>query len=225
MPSQFFPPASRASPEGLVAIGGRLTVERLLDAYRNGIFPWPHDPDDPMLWFSPDPRAILPLDGLHVARRLERRLRSGQFAFTCDQAFADVLAGCGSGGNRRGGTWLTPEMVEAYVEFHRQGHAHSVETWFEGKLVGGVYGVSIGGLFSAESMFYRVRDASKAALARLVEHLNARGYQLLDIQQWTPHTGRLGAVEIPRRDYLQRLSEVVDLPITFGSHLEMRISE
>jgi len=221
MPSRFFPPIGAAAPDGLLLIGGRLTVPWLLDAYRHGIFPWPHGPRDPMLWYSPDPRAILPLDGMHVSRRLKRRIRSGAFTFTADQAFPQVLAGCGRSRKRDGGTWLTPAMIDAYTEFHRQGHAHSVETWHDGQLVGGVYGVAIGGLFAAESMFYRARDASKASLAILVAHLRARGYQLLDIQQWTPHTGSLGAVEISRPDYLRRLSEVVDLPVTFGSRLHI----
>jgi leucyl/phenylalanyl-tRNA--protein transferase len=217
MPSCFFPPAGRASPEGLVFIGGRLTTERLLDAYRHGIFPWPSHANDPMLWWSPDPRAILPLDRFHISRRLERTLRSGKFELTCDKDFAAVLAGCATGHGRERGTWLTADMREAYLELHHHGHAHSVEAWCEGRLAGGVYGVAIGGLFAAESMFYRVRDASKVALARLVAHLAARGYQLLDIQQWTPHTGRLGAIEISRREYLRRLAEVVDLPVTFDA--------
>jgi leucyl/phenylalanyl-tRNA--protein transferase len=216
MPSQFFPPASRASPEGLVAVGGRLTTERLLDAYRHGIFPWPSYPDEPMLWWSPDPRAILPLDGLHVSRRLERRLRSGEFSLRIDTAFDQVIAACATGQGREGGTWLTPAMIAAYSKLHRVGHAHSIESWRNGQLVGGVYGLAIGGLFAAESMFFRVRDASKVALAHLVEHLVSRGFQLLDVQQWTPHTGRLGVVEISRREYLHRLADVVDLPITFG---------
>ena len=216
MPSRFFPPAGRASPEGLVFIGGRLTVERLLDAYRHGIFPWPSHPSDPMLWWSPDPRAIMPLDGFHTSERLERRLRSGKYTVTCDTDFAGVLAGCATGHGRERGTWLTADMQAAYLELHHRGHAHCVETWYEGRLAGGVYGVAIGGLFAAESMFYRVRDASKVALAHLVTHLRARGYQLLDIQQWTPHTGRLGAIEIRRREYLRRLVDVVDLPVTFG---------
>jgi leucyl/phenylalanyl-tRNA--protein transferase len=216
MPSRFFPPASQASPEGLVFIGGRLTVERLLDAYRHSIFPWPSHPNDPMLWWSPDPRAILPLDGMHISQRLARRLRSGQFELTCNKDFAGVMAGCATGPGRERGTWLTANMQAAYLELHRLGHAHSVETWQEGQLVGGVYGVAIGGLFAAESMFYQIRDASKVALVRLVERLKARGYRLLDIQQLTPHTARLGAIEIPRREYLRRLGEVVDLPVTFG---------
>jgi leucyl/phenylalanyl-tRNA--protein transferase len=187
-----------------------------LDAYRYGIFPWPTNPRDPMLWWSPDPRAVLPLEAMHVSRRLQRRLRSHQFTVTANQAFDQVLRGCATGHGRERGTWLTAEMRSAYAELHRLGHAHSVETWLEGQLVGGVYGVAIGGLFAAESMFYRARDASKIALASLVTHLRARGYVLLDVQQWTSHTSSLGVVEIPRRDYLRQLAEAVDMPITFG---------
>lgn len=205
---------------GLVAVGGTLSVERLLDAYHHGIFPWPTYPDEPMLWWSPDPRAILPLDGFRISRRLGRRLRSGQFQATCDAAFESVIRACGRGPGRRGGTWLTPQMIEAYIQLYRRGHAHSVETWADDRLVGGVYGVAIGGAFAAESMFYRATDGSKAALAHLVAHLRSRGYQLLDIQQWTPHTGSLGAVEIRRRDYLRVLSAAAMLPVTFGKHLE-----
>lgn len=220
MPSRYFPPANRASPEGLVAIGGRLSTDRLLDAYRHGIFPWPSSSYEPMLWWSPDPRAILPLDSLHRSRRLLRRMRTGQFAFRANTAFAEVIAACSVGPGREGGTWLTPEMIAAYTELHRLGYAHSVETWRQGELVGGVYGLAIGGLFAAESMFHRVRDASKMALVRLADHLLARGYQLLDVQQWTPHTGSMGVIEIPRREYLARLASVIELPLTFGSELE-----
>ena len=222
MPSPLFPPAERASPEGLIFVGGRLSVERLLDAYRHGIFPWPAYPGEPMLWWTPDPRAILPLDGIYISRRLERTLRSGKFEVRADTAFVHVLEGCATGPGRERGTWLTPDMIDAYARLHNLGHAHSVEAWHGDQLVGGVYGVSIGGFFSAESMFYRERDASKAALARLVQHLKLRGYALLDVQQWTPHTGRLGVVEIPRREYLKRLAAAVDLPVTFGSELSER---
>lgn len=220
MPSRYFPPASRASREGLVAIGGRLSTDRLLDAYRHGIFPWPSEGYEPMLWWSPDPRAILPLDGMYVSTRLRRRLRSGRFEFRANAAFDQVIRSCSTGHGREGGTWLTGEMIDAYCELHRLGHAHSVETWQSGELVGGLYGVAIGGLFSAESMFYRVRDASKAALAMLVDHLRRRGYELLDVQQWTPHTGSLGVVDISRSEYLRRLAHVVNLPVTFGDRLE-----
>jgi leucyl/phenylalanyl-tRNA--protein transferase len=172
-----------------------------------------------MLWWSPDPRAILPLDAVHVSQRLQRRLRRGEFDVRANTAFDRVIRECSRGHGREHGTWLTPEMIAAYTELHRLGHAHSVECWQGSELVGGVYGVAIGGLFAAESMFYRVRDASKAAVVRLAEHLRAHGYLLLDVQQWTPHTARMGVIEIPRREYLKRLADVVDLPVTFGDHL------
>ncbi|MEM8943919.1 MAG: leucyl/phenylalanyl-tRNA--protein transferase [Planctomycetota bacterium] len=220
MPSQFFPPPTESTPDGLVAVGGDLSPSRMLDAYRHGIFPWPVCEEDMMLWWSPDPRAILPLDGLHISRRLRRTLRSGKFRVTSDQAFDEVIVACASGPGREGGTWLTDEMIEAYVRLHRLGHAHSVEVWHDDQLVGGTYGIAIGGLFAAESMFYRVRDASKVALAHLVSHLSATGYQLLDVQQWTPHTGRLGVVEISRADYLQQLQTAVALPVRFRAPLQ-----
>jgi leucyl/phenylalanyl-tRNA--protein transferase len=219
MPSRYFPPAQRASPEGLVAVGGRLSPNWLLDAYRHGIFPWPSNSYEPMLWWSPDPRAILPLDGMHISRRLERRLRSGEFETTCNQAFGAVIAACASGPGREGGTWITPEMIAAYTELHRLGHAHSVEVWREGVLTGGVYGVAISGLFAAESMFHRARDGSKVALARLVHHLQSRGFTLLDVQQATPHTESLGVVEISRREYLERLAIAVELDAAFGDEI------
>ena len=207
-----------------MAIGGDLTVERLLDAYRHGIFPWPIYEEDPMLWWSPDPRAILPLGGMRVSRRLRRRIRSKEFHLTSDLAFAQVIRNCARGPGRQGGTWLTPEMIEAYTHLNTLGHAHSVEAWKDDQLVGGVYGVSIGGLFAAESMFYLARDASKVALAALVTHLNARGYELLDVQQWTPHTGRLGVRDISREEYLDRLERAVKLPVSFGCELESSTS-
>jgi leucyl/phenylalanyl-tRNA--protein transferase len=219
MPSRYFPPAQRASSEGLVAVGGRLSTSWLLDAYRHGIFPWPSSAHEPMLWWSPDPRAILPLDGLHVSRRLARRLQSAQFDVTCDTAFAAVIEACASGPGREEGTWITPAMIAAYTELHRQGHAHSVEAWQDGELAGGVYGLAVGGLFAAESMFYRARDGSKVALARLVKHLTWRGFQLLDVQQATPHTESLGVVEISRRDYLRRLAVAVEAEVSFGDRL------
>lgn len=216
MPAKFFPPATDATPDGLVAVGGELSPKWLLDAYRHGIFPWPVCEDDMMLWWSPDPRAILPLDGLHISRRLRRTLRSGKFRVSYNEDFAGVITCCASGPGREGGTWLTDEMIDAYVRLHQQGHSHSVEVWHADRLVGGTYGVAIGGLFAAESMFYRERDASKVALAHLVDRLNERGFQLLDVQQWTPHTGRLGVVEISRDEYLDRLADAVGLPVSFG---------
>jgi len=216
-PSRFFPPAESADEDGLVAVGGQLSPEWLLDAYSHGIFPWPvGETDAPMFWWSLDPRAILELDGLHVSRSLQRTLRSGRFEATSDRDFAGVIRGCAAGPGRQGGTWITPKMIRAYTRLFELGHAHSVEAWHGGQLAGGVYGVAIAGLFAAESMFYRVRDASKVALVHLVAHLRRQGYLLLDIQQLTPHTQRLGAIEIPRDEYLRRLADALAAPSRFG---------
>lgn len=220
-PSQYFPPAEQAIDEGLLCVGGQLNNEWLLDAYSHGIFPWPiFDRDEPMAWWSPDPRAIIELDGLYVSRRLARTCRSGKFEVTCDRDFRGVMKGCGTAQKRRRATWITPSIVKAYSDLHVAGHAHSIEVWHEGKLAGGTYGIAIGGLFAAESMFYLVRDASKVALVYLLAHLNAQGYQLLDIQQLTEHTESLGAVEIPRSEYLSRLAAAVQSPVTFGNCLQ-----
>lgn len=221
--SRFFPSPSEASPDGVVCLGGPLVPEVLLDAYRHGIFPWPQVDETGqvwLLWCSPDPRAIFELSGLHISQRLRRTLRAGKFRATCDSDFEGVMRGCATVSGRQEETWITPAMFKAYCRMHELGHAHSVEVWREGELAGGVYGLGIGGLFAAESMFYRVRDASKVALAHLMAHLQSRGYQLFDIQQLTPHTERLGAVEIPRGQYLRRLAAVIDLPVTFGEKLE-----
>jgi leucyl/phenylalanyl-tRNA--protein transferase len=216
---RYFPPPTSTTSEGLLCVGGRLTPDWLLDAYSHGIFPWPMWDNEPMVWWSPDPRAIIELDAFHISRRLARSIRSGKFTATCDVDFEGVIRGCGTANGRSGNTWLTPVMIAAYCRMHALGHAHSIEAWHEQQLVGGTYGIAIGGLFAAESMFYRVRDASKVALAHLVAHLNARGYSLLDIQQWTPHTGSLGAVEISRDEYLRRLAKAIALPVTFGNEL------
>jgi leucyl/phenylalanyl-tRNA---protein transferase len=212
-----FPPADSADEYGLVAIGGDLSPEWLLDAYRHGLFPWPllEGIDEPQ-WWSPEPRAIFELDSFHISRRLAQTLRGGKFKVTSDRDFTGVIRGCSTAGDRRGKTWLTSDMIDAYENLHRLGHAHSVETWLGGELAGGVYGVAIGRFFAAESMFYRKRDASKVALAHLVRHLIARGCLLLDIQQLTPHTASLGAIEISRRQYLRRLAVAIDSPGQFG---------
>jgi leucyl/phenylalanyl-tRNA--protein transferase len=181
------------------------------------LFPWPliEGIDEPQ-WWSPDPRAVFELGSFHISRRLAQTLRSGKFTVTSDRDFAGVIRGCATAGDRRGKTWLTAEMIAAYEELHRLGHAHSVESWLDSALAGGVYGVAIGGLFAAESMFYRRRDASKVALAHLVRHLRDQAYKLLDIQQLTPHTASLGAIEIPRRQYLRRLAVATGLLTHFG---------
>src|SRR5262245_49462438 len=167
---RFFPSPLVSTPDGMVCVGGRISPDWLLDAYRHGIFPWPVWDDEPMAWWSLDPRAIIELDALRISQRLRRTLWSGKFSATCDRNFADVLKGCATAAGREDNTWLTPAMQAAYGEMHRLGHAHSVEIWNAGELVGGTYGVAIGGLFAAESMFYRQRDASKVALAQLVVH-------------------------------------------------------
>lgn len=212
--SKFFPPAESADADGLLGIGGQLTPDWLLDAYRHGIFPWPPN-ERTLAWFSPDPRAVIEFDELHVSRRLRDTLRSSKFRVTRDADFAGVIHGCGTAQDRRGQTWLTPSMLKAYIHLHELGHAHSVEVWHGDELAGGTYGVAIGGLFAAESMFYRVRDASKVAVVKLVEHLQTQGFALLDIQQLTPHTARLGAKEIPRAEYLRRVAAAVELPLRF----------
>jgi leucyl/phenylalanyl-tRNA--protein transferase len=210
--SEGFPPVDKANREGLLAIGGDLAPERLLVAYRSGIFPWFED-GLPVLWWSPDPRAILEFDRLHVSRRLRRTLRQQNFQITLDRCFEEVMRACGA--DRAEGTWITESMLDGYSTLHRQGHAHSVEVWDGDFLVGGIYGVAVGAFFAAESMFYRRRDASKIALVHLVERLMRRGYVLLDLQILNDHTQRLGATEISRSQYLDRLQRAISLPVTF----------
>lgn len=202
----------RADAWGLVAVGGNLAPETLLRAYRAGVFPW-FDAGDPVLWWSPDPRAIIELERFHVPRRLARTLRSGRFHTTINRAFADVIRGCA---NRPNGSWITREMIAAYERLHARGHAHSVEAWVGAELAGGIYGVALGGLFAGESMFTRITDGSKVALAALVRRLRERGFTLFDIQMRTEHTARFGAVEIPRDDYLRRLNAALACDTTFA---------
>jgi leucyl/phenylalanyl-tRNA---protein transferase len=202
----IFPDPSRAGPEGLVAVGGDFSVDRLLLAYRSGIFPWTVRP---ATWWSPDPRAIFELDQFHIPRSLRKTLRQNVFNVTRDKAFVEVMQGCAAAAPGRRDTWITPEFISAYTALHQRGHAHSVECWLGGRLVGGIYGVSIGGFFAGESMFHRASDASKVALFHLTEHLRNCGYLLLDIQMVTPITARLGARDIPRPEYLRRLKQAV----------------
>jgi leucyl/phenylalanyl-tRNA--protein transferase len=195
-------------PEGedLVAVGGDLRPRRLLAMYRAGIFPW-YEEGTPILWWSPNPRAILELNALHVPRRLARTLRAGVFTVTFDRAFPAVIRGCAEA--RQEGTWITRAMETAYTRLHRLGHARSVEVWRNGALVGGLYGVALGGFFAAESMFHRESNASNVALVALVERLRARGFVLLDLQILNAHTARFGASEIPRTAYLERLEKAL----------------
>ncbi len=214
--SQFFADADWSHPLGRVFVGGQLTTDWLLDAYRHGIFPWPMSATSRrMQWWSLDPRAIFEIDGMHISRRLARRCRGDALTVTHNRDFAAVMRGCGTSQDRARATWISEPLVAAYCQLHQLGHAHSVEVWQAGELVGGTYGVAIGGLFAGESMFYRVRDASKIALVYLHRHLAARGYALFDIQQLTDHTASLGAIEISRRDYYLRLRAALVLPVTF----------
>ncbi len=176
-----------------------LTPDLLISAYCQGIFPMAHDED--IYWYDPDPRAIIPLDGLHVSRSLRRTLRQGKFEIRRNTAFGEVIRACARHDLGRDEVWITPAIIAAYEDLYAAGYAHSVETWHDGKLVGGLYGVAVRGLFAGESMFSHVRDASKVALVALVEHLNAQGFTLLDTQFLTEHLARMGAIEIPRAQY------------------------
>ncbi|MDP8978685.1 MAG: leucyl/phenylalanyl-tRNA--protein transferase, partial [Actinomycetota bacterium] len=204
-------PDPRTAPgDAPLARGGDLRPETLVDAYAHGVFPWP-DAHGRLWWWSPDPRAVIPLDGLRVSRSLRRTLGRGRLSCSLDRAFARVVRGCA---DRPGeGTWIRPEMVAAYTRLHELGVAHSIEVWDRaGTLVGGLYGVAIGGAFTGESMFHRVDDASKVALVHLVERLRAGGFALLDAQLQTPHLASLGAVEVPRARFLDRLADAVQRP-------------
>jgi leucyl/phenylalanyl-tRNA---protein transferase len=202
MPITRFPDPRLAGPEGLVAVGGDLSPESLLLAYRSGIFPWPIE-GFPLAWFSPDPRAILELKRLHVPRRLARTRKNTPLRFTADLAFGEVIRACARA--RAPATWITPQMLEAYCELHRLGHAHSVEVWDGQCLVGGIYGVLVDGVFAGESMFHSRRDASKLALLELVERLGRQRAAWIDIQMLTPHLEALGARAIPRNEFLALL--------------------
>jgi leucyl/phenylalanyl-tRNA---protein transferase len=205
-----FPDPERSDAEGLVAVGGDLSPARLLLAYERGIFPW-YSEGVPPLWWSPDPRAIIDDRSLHVSRSLARELRQKKFRVTFDRAFEVVMRECGR--ERDDGTWILPEMIDAYVRLHELGHAHSFEAWNGERLVGGLYGVRRGGLFAAESMFHRETSGSKFALVGAVRSLFAAGVLLFDVQFETPHLASLGAATLPRREYLARLAAAVDAPV------------
>lgn len=200
---QAFPPLDAAlrEPDGLLAVGGDLSVERLLAAYSRGIFPW-FGPGDPILWWSPDPRFVLDPAQVHVGRSLKRTLARRTFTFTFDQAFADVMAACARTPRPgQGGTWITRDMLAAYRALHAKGHAHSVEAWQDGRLAGGLYGVAIGRMYFGESMFTRVDDASKAAFVVLCRHLAHWRFPLVDCQMETAHLARFGASHVPRPQF------------------------
>ena len=212
----IFPPPDYADPSGLLAVGGDLSNERLLEAYRVGIFPWYSD-DQPILWWSPDPRLVLDLKDFIISRSLRKTFKKGVFQVTFDHAFEEVIQACAVvPRTAQNGTWITEEMQEAYINLHGLGYAHSVETWFGGKLAGGLYGVSLGKCFFGESMFHLKTDASKVALATLVEKLKSWDFHFIDSQMTTEHMVRLGAKELPRRIFLKRLQSALRHPTRRG---------
>lgn len=210
MPLISFPDPEQAAVEGIVVIGGELNAANLLQAYRSGIFPWPID-GWPLPWFCPEERAIVWFKDLHVSRSLLRAKTRAPFRLTIDKDFSAVIRACASAERKdEVGTWITPEMIRAYCELHDEGHAHSVEAWEGDNLVGGIYGVDAGGAFAGESMFYARPNASKLALLHLIEHLNGRGLDWLDIQVMTPHMRVFGARNIIRREFLQKLKTALE---------------
>ncbi len=211
--TQPFPPVELAltEPDGLLAVGGSLSPERLFEAYRQGIFPW-YSEGQPILWWSPDPRSVLRPERLRISRSLRKVLRRGDYTVTMDTAFPDVMAGCAAPRPGQDGTWITDEMVEAYIRLHKLGLAHSVESWFEGELAGGLYGVAIGRVFFGESMFTRRSEASKVAFVHLVRQLQHWGYELIDCQMQTPHLDSLGAELMPRREFAEHLKRLCAAP-------------
>lgn len=222
-----FPPAETAlrDPNGLLAVGGDLTVRWLLAAYRTGAFPWFDDDRGPVLWWSPDPRAVLFPGEVKVTRRLARRMRNGGFDVTLDRAFSQVVRACAEPRAASAGTWITPRMQRAYRQLHRSGYAHSIEVWQEQALVGGLYGVSLGAMFFGESMFFREPDASKVALVRLLRQIERWGFTLLDCQVMNPHLASLGAREIPRAEFLAHLAASNEQPTRKGKWVIDRAEE
>lgn len=209
-----FPPVAWSETNGLLAVGGDLSPERLIAAYSQGIFPW-FGEGDPILWWSPDPRLVLFPDKLRVSRSMRQILKQGNFQVTCDRCFREVMTACRSVRRKDVGTWITEEMLEAYCRLHEQGIAHSVEAWQDGDLVGGLYGVSLGACFFGESMFARVSNASKAAFITLTRALQARGFQLIDCQTDSKHLRSLGAELIPRATFLK----IMDAALKQGAQM------
>jgi leucyl/phenylalanyl-tRNA---protein transferase len=210
-PEQGFPPITNAlsEPDGLLAVGGCLSKSRLLNAYRLGIFPW-NSPDEPILWWSPNPRLVLFPDKLAISRSLGKTLRKQQFTITIDQAFAEVVVACANPRKEAVGTWITDGVFQAYKDLHQSGYAHSAEAWLSGELVGGLYGIAMGRVFFGESMFYNKTDASKVAFVSLVEQLKRWGYKLIDCQVSTQHLINFGAEEITRSEFANLLNQYCD---------------
>jgi leucyl/phenylalanyl-tRNA--protein transferase len=209
----FFPPVTQAlrSPNGLLAAGGDLSAARLLEAYRHGIFPW-FSEGEPILWWSPDPRMMLVPGEFKISHSLRKTLRNDRHEVRMDSAFEQVMRACAAPRKEANGTWILEEMIAAYCELHRMGYAHSVETWMDGELAGGLYGIALGKMFYGESMFSRKTDASKIALAHLCAQLERWDFGMIDCQMNTPHLASLGAREIPRSEFVARLQELIHSP-------------
>jgi leucyl/phenylalanyl-tRNA--protein transferase len=213
-----FPPPefARREPNGLLCAGGDLTPQRIVQAYINGIFPW-YSPGEPILWWSPDPRMVLFPSEFKISRSLRKTLRKGDYEVRLDTRFRDVVQACASQARPgQPGTWITPEIQDAYVRLHELGYAHSVETWIDGRLAGGLYGIAIGKMFYGESMFARVTDASKIAIAHLARFLGEQGFGMIDCQMNTAHLASLGAREIPREDFIRVLQALAAIPPLCG---------
>lgn len=207
-----FPPPNLATDDGILAIGGDLSVKRLQLAYQSGIFPW-YSADEPIIWWSPDPRFVLFPEKLKVAKSLQRVIKSGKFSVTFDRDFKSVINNCRTVKRpMQDGTWITGDMIEAYCALHKAGFAHSVEVWQDDKLAGGLYGVSLGKCFFGESMFTRVSDASKVGFVTMMEHLRKLDFKLVDCQVYTDHLLRFGAEEIPRKEFLRLLKDAIGKP-------------
>jgi leucyl/phenylalanyl-tRNA--protein transferase len=213
-PNQAFPPVDKAlaEPDGLLAIGGCLSKNRLINAYRQGIFPW-YNPGEPILWWSPDPRLVLFPDKLLVSRSLRKMMRKQMYTITLDKAFDEVINRCAEPRAGQSGTWITKDIKQAYGELYRAGLAHSAEAWLDGQLVGGLYGIALGQIFFGESMFHTETDASKVAFAVLVEKLKSWGYRLIDCQVHSKHLVSLGAEEISRVDFVRLLGDYCDASV------------
>ncbi|MCL2743703.1 MAG: leucyl/phenylalanyl-tRNA--protein transferase [Planctomycetaceae bacterium] len=211
-PSKFFPDIEEADRNGLLCIGDNLLPEVLVDAYTHGIFPWPmrlRNRKYVTCWFCPDPRSIFDFDTFHVPRRLAQKIRKCKFDITLDKDFESVIRNCAAAHSNKDETWITPILIDAFINLHKLGVTHSVEVREGEKLVGGIYGVAINGFFAGESMFSLQTDASKIALVFLKEHLQKQGFELFDIQVANPHTQQFGAIDIPRSEYLQRLESAL----------------
>ncbi len=217
-PEEPFPPvqSALAEPNGLLAAGGDLSPERLIEAYQHGVFPW-SSAGQPILWWSPDPRMVLLPAEIRITRSLAKVLRNRDYEVRADSAFREVMQACAEPRAEQDGTWISDDMIKAYHALHRRGIAHSIETWIDGELAGGLYGVAIGRMFYGESMFTRRPDASKIALVHLVRQLQRRGYEMIDCQVHTAHLQRMGGREIPRTAFMHKLGELVNYPSNPGA--------